>query len=301
MTSLNQFSESECVASKSFIFSAEESLHEVADPSSVYGCPSASRKMVLYSSQTATMEEQSYLPSLTDNNGAMNEQDAKMGAKKKGQRQKKRNDDRMYVSFPEVAQTIQVTKKASKAFARRSSSLKATYQTVDMSKNRQSATKESLVKKNRSGELRLPSLVLTPNSERVATEERWSNALGLRDSYEIPRKVFNKLTDDILKINQQITEESKMRQIREDRIIDAVKKSTERPSSFERLTSRPGFSYFPCLTRSVRELPRSNGPFWTEDKKRERMFREEQTIQRKMRQFKNRHSHFHLANSNKSV
>lgn len=250
--------------------------------------------MGLYSSSTNT--EQSFLPALTDNTEVKIKQEVKVAAKKNGLRQKKKNDDRMFVSFPEVAKTIQVTTKASKLFARKSSSAQKTSQlTGDMSKNRQCATKNYFVGKKRSGKVRLPPLVVTPAAERVVSEESWSAALGLRDSYEIPRKVFNRLTDEILKIDQQMKEEATIRRIRKKRISYDDKKqelSSWEISAFDR-TSRPGFSYFPSLTKSVRELPESNDLFGIENLKKDRMFREERTIQRKMREFKNRHSHFH--------
>lgn len=286
MTRLNQFSESRCVASKRFSFSTEDGLHEVVGPSVVYGCSSSSRRMVLHSSSTNM--EQSFLPSLTDNNRAKIKQDPKMGAKKKSLRQKKEDDDRMFISFPEIASTMQATKKASKSFARKSSSRKASHQSEGMSKSRHSGNK------NRRGKVRLPSLVLTPKSERMASEEKWSTALGLRDSYEIPRDLFDKLTDEILKIDRQMKEEEKIRQIRKKR-INYDDRKPELPSSWSselERTSRPGFSYFPCLTRSVGEPLGSKDLFRTEDRTSERILRQERAIRRKIREFKNRHTHY---------
>ena len=261
----------------------------------VHGCSTASRRMGLYSGSINT--EQSILPSLTANNEAKSKQEGKVAANKNGVRQKKKNDDRMFVSFPEVAKTIQVTTKASKLFARKSpSTLKTSQQTEDMSKNRQFATNNYFVRKKRSGKVRLPPLVVAPAAERVVSEESWSAALGLRDSYEIPRKVFSRLTDEILKIDRQMKEEATVRRIREKRISFDDKKKELSPweiSAFER-TSRPGFSYFPSLKKSVGELPESNDLLWMENLKTDRMFREERSIQRKMKEFKNRHqSHFH--------
>ena len=230
--------------------------------------------MVLYSNM-----EQPFLPSLMDNNGA--------NGKKKNLHEKNQSDERIYVSFPEVGKTVQATKKASKSFRKRSSSKKS-LQTEDMSKVKNK-------NKDRSGRVLLPSLVLTPTSERIASEKRWSNALGLRDSYEIPLTVLNKLTNEILKIDQQLKEEAKIRQIREERIICNKKKPMElSPPELTDFvpTSRPGFSYFPCLTTRAVDLSGSKELFWIEDKGREKMFQEERQIQRKMRQFKNRHSHF---------
>ena len=242
------------------------------------------------------MPDQTFLPSLTDNKGPDHKQSAKMGAKKKSLRQRKVNGDRMFVSFPEVAKTIRVAKKTVKSFAVNSSSSKtSSLKTEDMSKRKKTGENLSDLNKDQlRKQLRLPSLVLTPTSERRMSEERWSNALGLRDRYEIPRGVLNKLTDEIFKIDQQLREEAKIRQIREQRMAFDVKKPkllSSELNDFER-TSRPGFSYFPCIDKSVVDLPASNELFWIEDREQERLLREEKMIQRKMREFKNRHSHF---------
>lgn len=243
------------------------------------------------------MPDQSFLPSLTDNKGPDDKQSAKMGAKKKSLRQRKVNGDRTFVSFPEVAKTIRVAKKTVKSFAANSSSSKtSSLKTEDMSKRKKTGENVSDLNKDQlRKQLRLPSLVLTPTSERRMSEERWSNALGLRDRYEIPRGVLNKLTDEIFKIDQQLREEAKIRQIREQRMAFDVKKpkllSSELRNDVVR-TSRPGFSYFPCITKSVVDLPAANELFWIEDREQERLLREEKMIQRKMREFKNRHSHF---------
>lgn len=243
------------------------------------------------------MPDQTFLPSLTDNKAPDDKQSAKMGAKKKSLRQRKVNGDRMFVSFPEVAKTIRVAKKTAKSFAVNSSSSKtSSLKTEDMSKRKKTGENVSDLNKDQlRKQLRLPSLVLTPTSERRMSEERWSNALGLRDRYEIPRGVLNKLTDEIFKIDQQLREEAKIRQIREQRMAFDVKKpkllSSEFRNDFVR-TSRPGFSYFPCITKSVVDLPAPNELFWIEDGEQERLLREEKMIQRKMREFKNRHSHF---------
>ena len=242
------------------------------------------------------MPDQTFLPSLTDNKGPHDKQSAKMGAKKKSLRQRKVNGDRMFVSFPEVAKTIRVAKKTVKSFAVNSSSSKtSSLKTEDMSNRKKTGENLSDLNKDQlRKQLRLPSLVLTPTSERRMSEERWSNALGLRDRYEIPRGVLNKLTDEIFKIDQQLREEAKIRQIREQRMAFDVKKRkllSSELNDFER-TSRPGFSYFPCIGKSVVDLPASNELFWIEDREQERLLREEKMIQRKMREFKNRHSHF---------
>lgn len=242
------------------------------------------------------MPDQTFLPSLTDNKGPDDKQSAKMGAKKKSLRQRKVNGDRMFVSFPEVAKTIRVAKKTVKSFAVNSSSSKtSSLKTEDMSKRKKTGENLSDLNKDQlRKQLGLPSLVLTPTSERRMSEERWSNVLGLRDRYEIPRGVLNKLTDEIFKIDQQLREEAKIRQIREQRMAFDVKKPkllSSELNDFER-TSRPGFSYFPCITKSVVDLPASNELFWIEDREQERLLREEKIIQRKMREFKNRHSHF---------
>lgn len=242
------------------------------------------------------MPDQLFLPSLSDNRGPDDKQRAKMGAKKKSLRQRKTNGDRFFVSFPEVAKTIRVAKKTVKSFSVNSSSSKTSpLETKDMSKRKK--TEENALDLNKDQlkkQLRLPSLVLTPTSERKMSEERWSNALGLRDRYEIPRGVLNKLTDEIFKINQKIREEAKIRQIREQRMAFDVKKPkllSSELNDFVR-TSRPGFSYFPCITKSVMDLPAPDELFWMEDREQERLLREEKMIQRKMREFKNRHSHF---------
>ena len=137
------------------------------------------------------MPDQTFLPSLTDNKGPDDKQSAKMGAKKKSLRQRKVNGDRMFVSFPEVAKTIRVAKKTVKSFAVNSSSSKtSSLKTEDMSNRKKTGENLSDLNKDQlRKQLRLPSLVLTPTSERRMSEERWSNALGLRDRYEIPRGV----------------------------------------------------------------------------------------------------------------
>lgn len=240
--------------------------------------------------------DQTFLPSLTDNKVPDDKQSAKMGAKKKSLRQRKVNGDHMFVSFPEVAKTIRVAKKTVKSFALNSSPSKtSSLKTEDMSKRKKTGENVSDLNKDQlRKQLRLPSLVLTPTSERRMSEERWSNALGLRDRYEIPRGVLNKLTDEIFKIDQQLKEEAKIRQIREQRMAFGVKKPkllSSELNDFVR-TSRPGFSYFPCIAKSVEDLPAPNELFWIEEREQERLLREEKMIQRKMREFKNRHSHF---------
>lgn len=280
-----------------FTSSSDKIFGEVVS-SVVYGCLSAYRRMVLYST-TANME-QSFLPSLTDDSGEKSKQDVNVSVKKKRSRQKNKNDDGVFVSFPEVANTIKVTAKASISFARKSSSLKTSFQTEESPKNTHSVAKtDSYFNKYRGRKLRLPPLTISPLSDKIASEKRWSAVLGLRDSYEMPRAVLDKLTDDIRKIDKQMKEEVKMRQIRQKRMC--YKSSTQELSSSKTSgddrTSRPGFSYFPSLTTSaVKESPGFDDVFIKEDHTRTRMSLEEEIIQRKMKEFKNRHSHFNLSN-----
>jgi len=245
--------------------------------------------MVLYSS--SDKQEQSFLPSMADSNGSKRKHKAESDTKKKDLRQKKQND--ASVHFPELA-----TKSSSKTFSRKTSSPKVTFQTQEMLKRRQKeATKPTKLEKRRSN-LRLPSLALTPTSESVTSKptESWSVALGLRDTYEIPRGLLNKLTNEILKIDRQMREEAKIQWIRESRMISSEWGPSQKPkhSYFEgtfKRTSRQGFSYFPSLQkRSLVQSPDSMPPHWAEDKMRERMIRHEEEIGRKMREFKHRHS-----------
>lgn len=250
---------------------------------------SLSRRMVLYSS--SDNQEQSFLPSIADDNSSKRKHKAKSGTKKKYLRQKKQKD--VIVHFPELA-----TKNSSKTVARKSSSPKVTFQAQEMLKTRQKeATKPTKLEKRR-GNLRLPSLALTSTSEGVTSKptESWSAALGLRDTYEIPRGLLNKLTDEILKIDRQMREEAKIQRIRENRMISSEWGHSIEPKhsyfegTFER-TSCQGFSYFPCLQkRSVDQSSDSMPPHWAEDKMRERMTRHEAEIGRKLREFKHRHS-----------
>lgn len=246
--------------------------------------------MVLYSNSDS--QEQSFLPSIADNNGSKRKHKAKKGTKGKDLRQKKQKD--VMVHFPELA-----TKNSSKTFTRKSSSPKVTFQTQEMLKKRQKEATNSTSHEKRRRNLRLPSLALTSTSESVTSKpstESWSAALGLRDTYEIPRGLLNKLTDEILKIDRQMREEAKIQRIRENRIISSewghsiMPKHSFSVGTFER-TSRQGFSYFPSLqTRSVDQSSDSMSPHWAEDKMRERMIRQEAEIGRKLKEFKNRHS-----------
>lgn len=245
--------------------------------------------MVLYSSSDS--QEQSFPPSIADNNGSKRKHNAKKGTKGKGLRQKKQKD--VMVHFPELA-----TKNSSKTFTRKSSSPKVTFQTQDMLKKRQKEGTKSTTNEKRRGNLRLPSLAFTSTSESVTSKptESWRAALGLRDSYEIPRGLLNKLTDEILKIDRQMREEAKIQRIRENRIISSEWGHSIKPQhsyslgTFER-TSRQGFSYFPSLqTRPVDQSSDSMPPHWAEDKMRERMIRHETEIGRKLKEFKHRHS-----------
>ena len=245
--------------------------------------------MVLYSSSDS--QEQSFLPKIADDNDSKRKHNAKSGTKEKGLRQKKQKD--AFVHFPELA-----TKNPSKTFARKASSSKVTFQTQDMLKRRQKeATKPTTLEKRR-GNFRLPSLALKPTSESLTSKsiESWSTALGLRETYEIPRGLLNKLTDEILKIDRQMREEAKIQRIRENRMISSEWRhsmKTEHSYSegtFEQ-TSSQGFSYFPCLQkRSVDQSSDSMPPHWAEDKMRERMIRHEAEIGRKLKEFKHRHS-----------
>ena len=282
-----------------FTSSSDKIFDEVVSSVVVYGCLSAYHRMVFYST-TANME-QSFLPSLADDSGVKSKQDANVSTKNKRSRQIKKNDDGVFLSFPEVANTIKVTAKASRSFARKSSSLKPSFQTEETPKKTHSVPKTaSYFNKYRGRKLRLPPLTISPLSDKVASEKRWSTVLGLRDSYEMPRAVLDKLTDDIRKIDQQMKEEAKMRQIREKRMCynnSTLELSSSKTSGDDR-TSRAGFSYFPSLTTSaVKESPGFDNVFNKEDlHTRTRMSLEEETTQRKMREFKNRHSHFNLSN-----
>ena len=274
------------VSSKASSFSTETSYISL-----MFTGYSSSRRMVLYSS--SDNKEQSFLPSITDNNGSKRKHKAKRGTKEnsKGLRQKKQKD--ASVHFPELAK-----ENSSKTFARKSSSPKVTFQTQEMLKSRQREATKSITREKRRGNLRLPSLAVTSTSESFTSKptESWSAALGLRDTYEIPRGLLHKLTDEILKIDRQMREEAKIQQIRENRRISSKGKDSMETGlsysegTFER-TSHQGFSYFPCLQkRSVGESTDSMPPHWAEDKMRERMIRQEGEIERKMREFKHRHS-----------
>jgi len=245
--------------------------------------------MVLYSS--SEKQEQSFLPSIADNNGSKRKHKAESGTKEKDLRQKKQND--AFVHFPELA-----AETSSKTLPRKTSAPKVTFQTQEMlKKGQKEATKPTKVEKRR-GNLRLPSLALMPTSESVTCKptESWSVALGLRDTYEIPRGLLNKLTDEILKIDRQMREEAKIQWIRENRMTSLECGPSAKPkhsyfqSTFEG-TSRQGFSYFPSLQkRSQDQSSDSMPPHWAEDKIRDRMIRHEAEIGRKMREFKHRHS-----------
>lgn len=244
--------------------------------------------MVLYSSSDD--QEQSFLPSIDGNNSSKRKHNAKSGTKAEGLRQKKQKD--AVDSFPELA-----TKTSSKAFDKKSSSSKVTFQTHDMLKRRHKGATKSTTHEKRRGNLRLPSLALTTTSESGTSKptENWSTALGLRETYEIPRGLLNKLTNEILKIDRQMREEAKIQQIRESRMISSkLKDSMKAEHSFSEATeqtSRQRFSYFPCLqARSADQSSDSRPPHWAEDKMRERMNRHEAEIGRKLREFKHRHS-----------
>lgn len=281
------FSKPRCIASKSSSFSAETCT------SLTFTGFSSPRRMVLYSSTGDN--EQSFLPSIADNNGSKRKHGAEIGAKEKGLRINKKQKDAPFVRLPEVAMASVSAKNLSKSFARKSSSPKITFKTNEMLKRRQSgATKSTSTHEKRRGDLQLPSLV-SESSVTGKPVESWSTALGLRDSYEIPRGLLNKLTDDILKIDRQMREEAAIQQIREKRIISPEWRESMKPKlsssgvTFGR-TSLPGFSYFPSLTRSAGERPGSMAPHLAGDKIRERTISQEQEIQRKMKEFKHRHS-----------
>ena len=245
--------------------------------------------MVLYSSSDD--QEQSFLPSIDGNHGSKRKHNAESDTKAEGLRQKEQKD--ALVSFPELA-----TKNLSKEFAKKPSSSKVTFQTHDMLKKRHKGATKSTTHEKRRGNLRLPSLALTTTSESGTTKpiENWSTALGLRETYEIPRGLLNKLTNEILKIDRQMREEAKIQQIRESRMISSkLRHSMKAEHSFSEATyeqtSRQRFSYFPCLqARSADQSSDSRPPHWAEDKMRERMNRHEAEIGRKLREFKHRHS-----------
>jgi len=246
--------------------------------------------MVLYSSSD-DQEPESFLPSIDSNNGSKRKHNAKSGTKAEGLHQKKQKD--AVVSFPELA-----TKNSSKTFAKKPSSSNVTFQSHDMLKKRHKGTTKSTKQEKRRGNLRLPSLALTTTSESGTSKptENWSTALGLRETYEIPRSLLNKLTNEILKIDRQMREEAKIQQIRESRTIssklrDSMKAEHSFSEATSEQTSRQRFSYFPCLqARSADLSSDSRPPHWAEDKMRERMNRHEAEIGRKLREFKHRHS-----------
>lgn len=248
--------------------------------------------MVLHSS--SENKEETFLPSIADNNGSKGKHNAKRGGKKKGSRNKKQKD--AFVRFPELATDNGLTKNSAKTFARKSSSPKVTFQSQEMLKKSQSEAEKFTTHERRRGNLHLPSLASTSESVTSKPTEIWSIALGLRDSYEIPRGVFNKLTDDILKIDRQMREEAKLQEIREKRMISLEwRDSTEAGLSssgrtFGR-TSLPRFSYFPSLqTKSTGDRSEYMRPHWAKDNISERMIRQEREIERKQREFKHRHS-----------
>lgn len=254
--------------------------------------------MVLSSSSAHT--EKSLLPPLTiADKTTTSKRERKDTKRTKGSRKKKNGED-IFAHLPEVAKTTMAVNKASKAFAKKSkSSSLNTHQNEVMPTH--TATKPNMGKnpttamKNRRKKLRLPPLVLTPSTERIASEEKWSAALNLRDSYEVPLGVFNKLMDDIAKINKQMKEEEMMNRITDKRMrYDAERKRQLLFSQTDDLyTALPGFSYFPGLVKS-QELD-SNELLKFEDIRADsRIFRQERTIQRKMSQFKNRHYHVNL-------
>lgn len=287
MTSLQQFSKPTCVESRTSSFSTESSYNLFSST----GCSSV-RRMGLYS--TSENKEENFLPSLAANNGSASKHDAKRGKKTKGSRSKKQKD--AFVRFPELATDNDLTRNSTKTLARKSSSPTVNFQTQEMLKNRKNEATKFTTQEKRRGNLHLPSLALTATEESVTRKatESWSAALGLRDSYEIPLSVFNKMKNDILKIDRQLREEAKLQEIRERRIISMEwKDATELYSSgntFGR-TSLSKFSYFPCLqTKTASDSSEFMPPRWAKEKRSERMLRQEGEIERKMREFKHRHS-----------
>lgn len=243
------------------------------------------------SSSGSTSAEQSFLPPLTTKNRARTKHKKKVSLKKK------KNGEDIFVSLPEVAKTIKVVKRASKAFANKSSSsLENLCQTQNLpthTTTKHDAKDSTNALKSRRRKLRLPPLVLTPSSQRMASEERWSAALGLRDSYEIPMGVFNKLMDDIVQIDQQMKEEEMMNRIREKRVKYAADRKREMSFAQKNELGRtplPGFSYFPGLVRT-NGLDSNEFPKLDDIRANSRLFRQEQLTRRKMSQFKDRHSH----------
>ena len=251
-------------------------------------------------SSSSTNKEKTLLPSLTKaDKTTASKRERKDTKRTKGSRKKKSGED-IFAHLPELSKTTTTVNKASEAkkSKSRSSPLK-THQNEVMPT--QAATKPNERKnpttamKNRSKKLRLPPLVLTPSTERIASEEKWSAALNLRDSYEVPLGVFNKLMDDIAKINNQMKQEEMINRITDKRMrYDAERKRQLLLSQTgDFYTPLPGFSYFPGLVKS-QELD-SNELLKFEDIRAEsRIFRQERTIQRKMSQFKNRHSHVNI-------
>lgn len=249
-------------------------------------------------SSSSAHTEKSLLPSLTKGDKTTASKRERKDTKgTKGSRKKKGGED-VFAHLPELSKTTTTVGKASKGKKSKSSSLN-THQNEVMPTH--AATKPNEGKnpttaiKNRSKKLRLPPLVLTPSTERIASEEKWSAALNLRDSYEVPLGVFNKLMDDIAKINEQMKQEEMINRIKEKRMrYDAERKRQQLFSQTDDFyTPLPGFSYFPGLVKS-QELD-SNELLKFEDIRAEsRIFRQERTIQRKMSQFKNRHSHVNI-------
>ena len=240
--------------------------------------------MALYS--TSPNKEESFLPSI--DNGPKHKHSAEIGSREKDLCQQRK--------FPEVM--TDTTKTSSKSFARKYSSSNTTFQTKEtlkLSGHRKSA--KTVTHRKRGCNLHLPPLALT-QAQSVKPVESWSRALGLRESFEIPRSFLNKLTDEILKIDRQLKEEAKLQQIRERRIISSEWSESRTPSklsssgvTFEH-TSRPGFSYFPSLTKTADKRPGSLMPYREpENINQELISQQELEIQKKMKQFKHRHSH----------
>lgn len=245
-------------------------------------------------SSSSAHTEKSLLPSLTKaDKTTASKRERKDTKRTKGSRKKKSGED-IFAHLPELSKTITTVKKASEAkkSKSRSSPLKTHQNEITKPHQRKNPT---TAMKNRSKKLRLPPLVLTPSTERIASEEKWSAALNLRDSYEVPLGVFNKLMDDIAKINNQMKQEEMINRITDKRMrYDAERKRQlllSQKGDF--YTPLPGFSYFPGLVKS-QELD-SNELLKFEDIRAEsRIFRQERTTQRKMSQFKNRHSHVNI-------
>lgn len=231
---------------------------------------------------TSANKEQPFLPSI-------------------GNKEKHRHSAEIRADVEDLNRRIEFSEdmnESSKTTARKDSSSNKTSQKNDICKSGRGKAIKTRTDKKRGTHFHLPPLSLKP-AGNARPVESWSAALGLRESFEIPRGFLNKLTNEVLRIDRLLREEAMLKQIRETRIISRqLSESTDKRklSSFGlslQHTARQKFSYFPSLTEPSIERPGSplkpcRSP---ENKNRELINQQELEIQRKMKAFKHRHSH----------